>query len=98
LFIQTTYAQSRFHEGEVEPKKIGGVEDYFFLAFGFGFAFGLAFALPLAFGFDFATALTGFMGASQHISSTVSQPQGSSTTTMSPHSSHWYFSPFFAKS
>ena len=60
-----------------------------------GFYFYLAFAL--AFGFAFVAALTGFIGASQHISSTVSQPHGSSTTTISPHSSHLYFSPFLAK-
>jgi hypothetical protein len=68
---------------------------YFFLAIGLALAFG--FALGLAFGFAFEAALTGFIGAPQHISSTGSQPQGSSITTISPHSSHLYFSPFFAK-
>jgi hypothetical protein len=66
-------------------KKERAVEDYFF--FGFALAFGLA----------FAAALTGFIGAPQQINSAVSQPQGSSTTTISPQSSHLYFSPFFAK-
>ena len=77
----------------VTKKRKGSNGFYFYLAF--ALAFGLAFAL--AFGFAFVAALTGFIGASQHISSTVSQPHGSSTTTISPHSSHLYFSPFLAK-
>jgi hypothetical protein len=69
------------------------VRIYFFfgfaLAFFAGFALGFGFAFALAF-----SALTDFIGVSQQINSTASQPQGSSTTTTSPHSSHLYFSPF----
>jgi hypothetical protein len=71
---------------EHNQKKEGQLRIYFFLIFG------------LAFGFALAAALTGFIAASQHNSSTASQPQGFSTTTVSPQFSHLYFSPFFAKS
>src|SRR5690606_11600127 len=40
-------------------------------------------------------SLTGFIGSPQHTISHDSQPQGSSTNTTSPQSSHLYFSPFF---
>jgi len=40
---------------------------------------------------DFA----GFIGSPQQTNSQDSQPQGSSTRTTSPQSSHWYRSPFF---
>jgi len=55
-----------------------------------GFGLGLGFALA----FDFSS-LTGFMGTPQQITSQSSQLHTSSTKTISPHSSHLYFSPFF---
>jgi len=55
-----------------------------------GFGLGLGFALA----FDFSS-LTGFMGTPQQIISQSSQLHTSSTKTISPHSSHLYFSPFF---
>jgi len=68
---------------KVEKQKKSELEFYFF-AFGF--------ALVLVFAF---TSLTGFIGTLQQTISHGSQAQASSTTTISPHSSHWYFSPFF---
>jgi len=45
----------------------------------------------------FGFAFISFIGVSQHTGIHVgSQPQGSSTTITSPHSSHLYFVPFFA--
>jgi hypothetical protein len=60
----------------------------------------LGFGLDLDFGFAFGPAgafvsLNGFIGWLQQTMSHASHPQGSSTTTTSPHSSHLYFSPFF---
>jgi hypothetical protein len=48
----------------------------------------------LCFGFAFCVALTGFIGSPQQTSSTGSQPHGSATSTISPHSSQLYLSPF----
>jgi hypothetical protein len=61
-------------------KKRGWRVGVYFLVFGLSFAF---------------AALMGFIGSPQHTSSHAAQPQGSSTKTISPHSSHLYFSPFF---
>jgi len=45
----------------------------------------------------FGFAFTSFIGVSQHTGTHAgSHPQGSSTTIISPHSSHLYFVPFFA--
>jgi hypothetical protein len=62
----------------------------YLLVFGLGFG--------LAFGFAFCGSSTGFIGSPQQTISHGSQPHGSSTAITSPHSSHWYLSPFlFAK-
>lgn len=55
---------------------------------------GLGLGLGLALGLAFSAALTSFIGMLQHIRSHVWQPQSSSTTIRSPHSSHLYFCPF----
>jgi hypothetical protein len=67
-------------------------ESVYFFAFGLVFGFGFALALGLAFAF---AAFTGFIGSPQQIKSHSSQPHGSSTKMIIPHSSHSYFSPFF---
>jgi hypothetical protein len=47
-------------------------------------------------GYFLALGFISFMGTPQQIKSHEEQPHASSTTTISPHSSHLYFAPFFA--
>jgi hypothetical protein len=69
-------------------KEKGVFESVYFFAFGLVFGFGLGLAFAFA-------AFAGFIGSPQQIKSHSSQPHGSSTKIIIPHSSHSYFSPFF---
>jgi hypothetical protein len=55
------------------------------------------FSCYLCFGFFLALVfgVTGTMGTLQHTRSHGVHPHGSSTTSTTPHSGHWYLAPFW---